>query len=72
MISGNGFDGVLNNADTLVLQGNLIGVQADGITPLGNHRHGVRCTSLGRFTMVGGTELGAGNTIALTTVLALQ
>jgi hypothetical protein len=44
LISGNGADGVLVEADNSVIQGNLIGLNKDG-SALGNSRDGVRIDS---------------------------
>jgi hypothetical protein len=64
VISGNADDGVSISAgaSATVVQGNRIGVGADGSTPLGNGDLGVWVdTSANR---VGGTAAGAGNTIS--------
>ena len=61
-VSGSGNSGA--NAPTgNVIQGNLIGVAADGVTPLSNSFQGIH---LGEAfnTTVGGTAAGAGNIIA--------
>lgn len=54
--------GATNN----VIQGNLIGVKADGVTKLGNDRHGIEIRTVGGGgnTIIGGIEPGAGNVIA--------
>ncbi len=46
--------------------GNLIGTQADGITPLGNTKQGILVESVNNNNnnIIGGTEAGAGNIIA--------
>lgn len=47
-----------------VIQGNRIGVGADGSTPLGNVRFGVALNATTTLTTVGGTAPGEGNIIA--------
>ncbi len=50
-----------------VIQGNLIGVAADGATPLGNEGHGIAVNSSGDAAapiIIGGTGPGEGNIIA--------
>ena len=47
--------------ETYPIRGNLIGVAADGVTPLGNGGDGIQ---LGGSAAVGGFEPGAANTIA--------
>jgi CSLREA domain-containing protein len=62
LISGNDSDGIsVGNSNTLQILGNLIGTQADGITPLGNGAHGIFFFATGATTTVGVT---APNTIA--------
>ena len=65
MISGNGGDGIQlgNDADDNVIEGNLIGVAADGTTP---ERQRTRWDSDDRVegNTIGGTAAGAGNVIA--------
>jgi len=46
------------------VQGNLIGTQVDGVTPLPNGSHGVLIYSGAGNNTVGGRTAGAGNTIA--------
>jgi len=67
VISGNGLEGVritgdFNRANDNRVEGNLIGTKKDGVSALGNDGHGLIVGSL-RNT-VGGTTLGAANTIA--------
>ena len=50
-------------SDNNLIQGNLIGVAADGSTPLGNSGNGVLINS-GSFNQVGGTVSGQSNIIA--------
>jgi titin len=68
VISGNTRYGI--TVDTLVnapatgtlVEGNLIGVEADGVSPLGNGSHG--CYIDSEAVTIGGTAAGAGNVIA--------
>ena len=62
LISGNVEIGLTNAANFSVIQGNRIGTDATGVAPLGNGGIGVRISAFG--ATVGGTEAGAGNTIA--------
>jgi len=69
VVSGNGSDGIIV-ADWLtlgttgtVIEGNLIGVEADGTSPLGNGQHGVFIDPV-TGNRVGGDSAPAGNTIA--------
>jgi CSLREA domain-containing protein len=62
LISGNLIDGVQLNSASNTLQGNLIGIAADGSSLLGSQPSGVRITASGN--LVGGTSAGAGNVIA--------
>jgi titin len=67
VISGNDGAGVLitdSAASGNVVEGNFIGTQADGATPLGNGAWGVLITSQAANNTVGGTAAGAGNLIA--------
>jgi hypothetical protein len=72
VVSGNApYDGVYISAadvpgltDGTVIQGNFIGTQADGVSPLGNARFGVLVTHNSAMTTIGGTDAGAGNRIA--------
>lgn len=61
VISGNA-TGVLMNSGTTTVQGNLIGVAADGVTPLGNNVRGVDVFTSNH--VIGGTNPGEGNVIA--------
>ena len=49
--------------DSQRVVGNLVGVAADGLSPLGNGSHGILIDRSGNV-VVGGTEVGAANTIA--------
>jgi hypothetical protein len=71
VISGNGRYGVRISGSTgTTVQGNSIGVQPDGTTPMGNGSHGIFVTPLdttngnARSNVIGGTAAGAGNVIA--------
>jgi titin len=67
VISGNSFAGVeFANAfcNGNVVEGNLIGTKADGVTALGNGAQGVFIEFLSHDKTVGGTAAGAGNVIA--------
>ena len=65
VVSGNGESGVyIRNSSGTVVQGNLIGVGADGSTALGNDGRGVRFYSTSTGNQIGGTDAGEGNIIA--------
>jgi parallel beta-helix repeat protein len=67
VIAANG-SGVTIQAAGNRVQGNLIGVLADGHTPAGNAVDGVNLTGIpAQNNLIGGTEPGAGNVIAYTT-----
>ncbi len=71
LVSGNDSEGIdlggsgVNTSGT-VIQGNLIGTQADGISSLGNANRGIMVGNGGpaNNTTIGGTAAGQGNTIA--------
>lgn len=67
VISGNGLQGVAvsgtGTADTYI-QGNILGLDPAGTTPMGNTWSGVEIFNTARGTVVGGTAAGAGNIIA--------
>ncbi len=70
LISGNSAHGIsLRDSATTgnVMQGNLIGIAADGLTPLGNGRRGISIRYSADDNIVGGTTAAAGNTIAYNT-----
>jgi hypothetical protein len=74
LISGNGAGGVqILGQQTVatgnVVQGNLIGTQADGISPLGNNGSGVSFLSGAQANTIGGTEIGTGNVIAFNNLM---
>lgn len=62
VISGNGNDGILLSSGSVVL-GNLIGLGADGLTPIANE-NGAGILIDGANNTIGGILPGAGNTIA--------
>ncbi len=71
LISGNGGDGIsiYNRPSGTLVQGNLIGTDITGTSPLGNGFAGIHVWSAWLAwdlidNMIGGTEPGAGNTIA--------
>jgi uncharacterized repeat protein (TIGR01451 family) len=66
IVSGNAGDGIRIEGDGTnanVLQGNYVGLAADGTTGLPNTGNGIRIVG-GSNNTVGGSTLGAGNTIA--------
>jgi CSLREA domain-containing protein len=64
LISGNSGGGVISTSTGGVLiQGNLIGTQREGVGALGNGQYGVFLKA-GTGSMVGGTKSGQGNSIA--------
>jgi len=72
LVSGNGYPSIVDGfrpgiylkyAVGTKLFGNLIGVKADGISPLGNLAHNVELENATN-TIIGGTDAGAGNIIA--------
>jgi hypothetical protein len=65
VISGNHWDGIsLVLAAQNVIQGNLIGLQADGESPLGNYGNGIAFGGDTWGNLVGGSASGAANVIA--------
>jgi hypothetical protein len=65
LISGNETDGLyLNGTSFNVIQGNFIGTQADGESPLGNAFHNVELDVNANNNTIGGAAPGAGNHIA--------
>jgi len=62
VISGNSLSGIFYQSDILI-QGNLIGVAADGVSPLGNGLHGIWNHGATGGT-IGGLGPGEGNLIA--------
>jgi hypothetical protein len=66
VVSGNHGNGIVlinSSSNGLVIQGNLIGTNASGTTPLGNLSDGISLNYSGNIT-VGGTSPGAGNLIS--------
>ena len=63
VISGNGRNGIRCDYHPNMIQGNFIGMQMNGVSPLGNGSNGVFLNFVGGNT-VGGAATGAGNTIA--------
>ena len=62
-VIGNSDYGIsLSGANNTIIQGNSIGVAADGVTPLPNRRSGLDI--VGSNNLIGGTTAGAGNVIA--------
>ena len=65
VISGNGFNGIyFTNASMNTVQGNLIGLAANGISPLGNNEHNIQFDLGSSNNILGGLSAGAGNSIA--------
>jgi hypothetical protein len=63
LISGNGGNGVRSDYHPNTVQGNFIGTQANGVSPLGNGLNGVLVNST-VDNAIGGSAGGAANTIA--------
>ena len=63
VISGNTVNGIELSLPTTTVQGNYIGVAADGVTALGNQGNGIYLSS-GANHVIGGTGAGAGNVVA--------
>jgi hypothetical protein len=63
LISGNGGNGVRSDYHPNTVQGNFIGTQGNGVSPLGNGSNGVLINSTVN-NAIGGSASGAGNTIA--------
>jgi CSLREA domain-containing protein len=67
VISGNAGDGIRFEGfgvQNTTIQGNLIGVAADGATDRGNDGEGIQATFATGITTVGGTTAGARNVVA--------
>jgi len=62
LISGHTYDGISLTMNDASVTGNLIGVGADGVTPLGNGHNGIFLSGSNNF--IGGTGPGEANTIA--------
>ncbi len=64
VISGNGSNGIFSwGVNDTIIQGNYIGIAANGSGGLPNHFQGVSVLS-GSNTLIGGAQLGAGNVIS--------
>jgi titin len=64
IISDNNGSGILlANSTHTTVQGNFVGVDASGVSALGNHGNGV-VISGGNLNTIGGTDVGAGNVIS--------
>jgi hypothetical protein len=67
IISGNVREGIFigtNGQSGNVVEGNFIGTRADGTSPLGNGSQGMSVYGAENCVTIGGTDDGAGNTIA--------
>jgi uncharacterized repeat protein (TIGR01451 family) len=67
LISGNGRRGIIIGGGGTTgnqVQGNLIGTQADGVSPLGNAGDGIAITNTASDNSIGGINEGEGNTVA--------
>ena len=64
--AGNGLSGIIinENSDNNVVEGNIIGLKADGTTLAANGQHGVYVTLSSDNNRIGGTAVNAGNVIA--------
>ena len=63
VISGNAI-GVRLDTHNAIVKGNFIGTRIDGTTALPNNVRGIEIRDLSSENVIGGTEAGAGNTIA--------
>ncbi len=63
LISGNGSDGLNSNAAKDVIEGNLIGTSADGLSAIANQGSGIDL-DLTSLDTIGGAAAGAGNLIS--------
>ena len=65
VISANGSGIVLGVRPQHAIQGNFIGIDRDGLNPLGNQEFGIRISGGDNLNNgIGGTQAGAGNVIA--------
>ncbi|MEM8908707.1 MAG: T9SS type A sorting domain-containing protein, partial [Bacteroidota bacterium] len=62
VISGNDFGGILGDGDNIIIQGNFVGTDATGNTPLPNDGTGIELSGAGG--QIGGAVAGAGNLVA--------
>lgn len=71
VVSGNGSEGLyFTNATWNYIQGNLIGVAADGISPMGNNGHNIDFDTGSTNNVLGGVASGAGNIIAYAKIVS--
>ena len=72
IVSGNADGGIRvtdgSRTSSIVIQGNFVGTQIDGISPLGNGTYGMQVDAK---TTIGGTAAGAGNVIAFNSGLGI-
>src|SRR5262249_39556115 len=66
VISANQWGINSSQASNTTVQGNLIGTDATGLSPLGNQNEGILLQTVSDNNTIGGTAAGAGNTIAFT------
>jgi len=67
IVSGNNVNGFQireNGTNGNIVQGNFIGTQSNGVSPLGNGLNGVSIENAANNNTVGGASVGAGNVIA--------
>jgi hypothetical protein len=65
VISGNNLSGILiSGSATATIKGNIIGLNADGDTALGNSQQGISLGTTGSVTVGGDHAAGEGNTIS--------
>ena len=65
LISGNSLQGIgIGNTSGMIIKGNRIGTQADGVTALGNGTEGINFLANPTNNQIGGTAAGEGNIIA--------
>jgi hypothetical protein len=54
VIAGNGTDGIAVSGSDYVIQANLVGIGADGVTAVANGRHGIRLLNTAADGLIGG------------------
>ncbi len=66
VVAGNGFSGIIirQNSDNNVIEGNIIGLKADGTSVAGNVEHGILISLSSDGNRIGGSASGAGNIIS--------
>ena len=64
VISGNGSYGIDIAGFGNIVEGNYVGLNASGVAAIGNASHGIYLESTAYNNTIGGTAVGAGNTIA--------